>query len=172
MTLVRRLEDERLIKGEGSFLADLIGQGTLYCSFVRSPLAHASIRAIDVNAAVTGRGVVALYRALDLDLKPIPGSAGQQPPAPAMGRPPLAVDRVRYVGEPLAAVIALTEAEATDASEAVLADFEPLPVVATPRQALEDTILLFPEAGTNVVARRQISTGAEQPSSYEVVAAV
>lgn len=172
MSSGRRLEDERLIKGEGGFLADLIGPGTLRCAFVRSPLAHALIRQVEVDEAVRLPGVVAVYSAGDLGLAPIPGAGGQGPAAPAMSRPPLAAARVRYAGEPLAVVVALTEAEATDAAEAVLADLEPLPVLATPEAALDDTVLLFPDAATNVVARRQISTEGELPSTFEVMASV
>jgi carbon-monoxide dehydrogenase large subunit len=166
------LEDERLIKGEGGFLADLIGPGTLHCAFVRSPLAHALIRQVEVDEAVRLPGVVAVYSAGNLGLAPIPGAGGQAPAASAMSRPPLAAGRVRYVGEPLAVVVALTAAEATDAAEAVLSDLEPLPVVATPEAALDDTVLLFPDAATNVVARRQISTDGKRPSGYEVMATV
>jgi carbon-monoxide dehydrogenase large subunit len=166
----RRLEDERLIKGEGGFLANLVGEGTLHCAFVRSPLAHALIRQVETDEAVHLPGVVAVYSAGDLGLAPIPGDGDQ--PAAAMSRPPLAADRVRYVGEPIAVVVARTGAEATDAAEAVLVDLEPLPVVATPETSLDDKILLFPDAGTNVVASRQISTKGESSVRYEVVASV
>ena len=120
--------------------------------FVRSPLARARIRAIDVTGALAAPGVIAAFTGADLaDLPllgaPIPGLINDQ-----MGQPPLARDVVRFVGEAVAVVVAATRAQAEDAAELVDVDYDPLPPVLDPARAADDADLLFPEAGTNVAA--------------------
>ncbi len=154
----RRVEDPALITGRGKFLADLVEPGTLHCCFVRSPQAHALLRGVDLEPARGAPGVVAVFAADDLDLKDIPGAGGPGPAAPRMSRPPLATERVRYVGEPLAVVVAETAVAAVDASELVWPELELLPPVVDAEAALAGETLLFPAAGTNVVARTQVSS--------------
>ena len=120
--------------------------------FVRSPLAHARIRAVDVTGALAAPGVLAAFTGADLaDLPllaaPIPGLINDQ-----MGQPPLARDVVRFVGEAVAVVVAATRAQAEDAAELVDVDYDPLPPVLDPAQAADDADVLFPEAGTNIAA--------------------
>jgi carbon-monoxide dehydrogenase large subunit len=120
-----RLEDGPLLEGRGRYLADLPGP-TLHAAFVRSPIAHGRLLAVDTTLARTAPGVVAVLTAPDLGLAPIRGH-------PMLGehltRPPLAHDEVRFLGEPLAVVVADSPVRAVDAAERVLVDVEPLPVV-------------------------------------------
>ncbi len=114
-------------------------------------LAHAQIGGVDTSAAEALPNVQVLTAA-DLDLGPY-----GPPPFPGLnqgvGRPFLAVDRVRFVGDIIAIVISDDRATGVDAAELVSVDYDPLPVVVSPREAERDEVLLFPEAGTNVVAR-------------------
>src|SRR5215472_1177154 len=145
---VRRREDPRLVTGAGRYVDDLAPEGTLHAVFARSPLAHARLRRVDVSAAAAVPGVVAALTAADLDLPPRLSFAVVPE---VFARPPLAVDVVRFVGEAVAVVVGESRSAAVDGAEAVSADYDPLPVVATPEQAAaEGADLLFPEHGTNL----------------------
>lgn len=148
---VRRVEDARLLTVGGTYLADRrdpILEGALHVAFVRATVAHATIASIDVAGALALPGVVAVVTGADVDLPPL------TPPVPmidqAMVRPLLAVDRVRFVGEPVAAVLAETPAQAADAVEAVWVDYVELPVVVDPELAADDAVVLHEAAGTNL----------------------
>jgi carbon-monoxide dehydrogenase large subunit len=139
---VRRREDVRLLTGRGRYAADQHPPGMLQAVLVRSPHAHASIGDIDVAAAVAMPGVVAVFTAADLtDVSPIPGGIGfPRPdggPAPKTDRPLLASDRVRFVGEPVAVVLAETMDAGKDAAESVMVDYSELPLVTDPIAAME-----------------------------------
>src|SRR5215469_3884971 len=129
---VRRREDPRLVTGAGRYVDDLAPEGTLHAVFARSPLAHARLRRIDMSAAAAVPGVVAALTAADLDLPPRLSFAVVPE---VFARPPLAVDVVRFVGEAVAVVVGESRSAAVDGAEAVSADYDPLPVVATPEQA-------------------------------------
>ncbi len=135
-------------------MADLPAEGGLHVQFVRSPAAHARIRSIDAEAARAMPGVVGVFTAADLDL-PTLDEAPPVPPGPDrahLRRPCLAGDRVRFVGEAVAVVVAGTVAEAVDAAELVEVDLDELAAVVDPLAALEPGApLLFPEHHTNVV---------------------
>jgi carbon-monoxide dehydrogenase large subunit len=146
-TRVLRTEDPRFLTGGDRFIDNLPLPGALHVVYVRSTLAHARLVGVDVADAVAAPGVVAVFTGDDVDLE------AAQPPAmmeQAMVRPWLARGTVRYVGEPVAAVVADTRAAAVDASELVVVEYDPLPVVVDPEAALAGEVLLFPEAGTNV----------------------
>src|SRR5215831_11688330 len=139
---VPRSEDPVLITGKGRFTDDVNLPGQAYCVIVRSPYAHGIIRGIDTAEARGMPGVLGVYTAADLEA----GGIGPLPPRQVMNnrdgtpmlspvRYALAKDKVRYVGEAIAAVVADTGAEAKDAAEAVIIDIEPLPAVTTPRAA-------------------------------------
>jgi aerobic carbon-monoxide dehydrogenase large subunit len=130
----RRVEDPPLIRGAAPYTDDLKVPGALHAHFVRAGWAHARIEGIDTSEAVAAPGVVGVFTAADLDLAPMP--AGAVPDA--MARPVLASDRVRFVGEAIAVVVADTRAHAVDAAELVFADLEPLDVLVDPRRALDD----------------------------------
>ncbi|HEY4420614.1 MAG TPA: xanthine dehydrogenase family protein molybdopterin-binding subunit, partial [Pseudonocardia sp.] len=123
-TSVRRVEDLQLITGASTYVGNLALDGVLHAAFVRSPLAHALILGIDTAEAKAAPGVVAVFTAADLGL---PAHHGLMVVNPDLPRPPLATDRVRFVGEAVAIVIGETKAAAVDAVELVEVDFDPLP---------------------------------------------
>ena len=145
---VRRLEDPRLITGTGRFVDDVQPDRCLHAAFARSTLAHATIRAVDVAAAAAVPGVVAVLTADELGL---PARVGFQTVPEVFARPPLADERVRFVGEPVALVVAESPEAAEDAAQLVGIDLEPLEVVADTEAArLASSRLLFPAHGSNV----------------------
>jgi carbon-monoxide dehydrogenase large subunit len=150
---VERREDPPLLTGAVQYLADLRMEGMLHAVFVRSTVAHGALRGVDLSAARARPGVVAAFAADDLELGDIPEWPREDgPPRAEVARPCLAKDRVRFVGESVAVVVAESEPVAVDAAELVVVDVDPLPVVVDPIAALEaDAPLLFPPLGTNVV---------------------
>lgn len=149
-TSVRRVEDPDLVRGLGTYVDNIQEPEALHAAFVRSTFAHARITAIDTAEAAAAPGVVGVYTAADLGLEP---TGGFSPVNDACLRPPLATDRVRYVGEQVAVVIATSAAAATDALELVDVDLDPLPAVTDPIAALEpDAPLQFDDLGSNIAA--------------------
>ncbi len=139
---VRRREDVRLLTGNGNYSADPHPDGMLHAVLVRSHHAHATIGDIDTTAARAIPGVIAVFTAADLtDVSPIPGGIGfprpDGSPAPKTDRPLLAADRVRFVGEPVAVVLAETIDAGKDAAEAVMVDYHELPLVTDAIAAME-----------------------------------
>jgi carbon-monoxide dehydrogenase large subunit len=134
---VPRVEDARLVRGLGRYVDDLTLPGMLYLGFVRSPHAHARIRGIETARARTAPGVVAVVTADDLGgaIGPVP-CAAQIPDMRPAPRPVLAADRVRFVGEAVAAVVASDRYALRDALELVEVDYEPLPAVVELEKAL------------------------------------
>ena len=126
---VRRLEDPRRLRGEGVYVDDVHVPGMLHATVVRSPHAHARLRGIDAAAAQAAPGVAAVFTAGDLmdALRPIPIRLVPDDRLLRYLQHPLAADRVRYVGEPVALVVARSRAAAEDAAERVEVGFEPLP---------------------------------------------
>ncbi len=135
-TAVRRVEDPELVRGRGTFVDNLTQRRTdvLHAVFVRSPFAHAEITSIDTSEATAAPGVVGVFTAADLGTAPVPLFAQAND---AVSRFALAVGRVRYVGDPVALVVARTRAAAVDATELVDVDYEPLPAVVDPEAAAE-----------------------------------
>lgn len=149
---VERREDPPLLDGSAKYVADVTVPGLLHAVFVRSTLAHGALRGVDVAGALECEGVVAAFTCADLALPDIPEwPRAEGPPRPALARPCLARDRVRFVGEAVAVVVAETAAAAQDAAERVVVDVDPLDVVVSPVEALGDSVLLFPAHGSNVV---------------------
>ncbi|HZG92347.1 MAG TPA: xanthine dehydrogenase family protein molybdopterin-binding subunit [Pseudonocardia sp.] len=149
-TSVRRVEDLDLITGATTYVGNLTLDGMLHLAFVRSPLAHATITGIDTARAAAAPGVAAVFTAADLEL---PAHHGLIPVNPDLPRPPLATDRVRFVGEAVAVVAAESKAAAVDAAELIEVDYDPLPAVVDPEAALEpDAPLQFPALGSNLAA--------------------
>jgi carbon-monoxide dehydrogenase large subunit len=147
---VQRLEDPTLLTGAGKYVDDMAPSGTLHLAFVRSTQAHAKVLGVDVSAAESMPGVKAVYHARGNDLG-LPSFQGFPMMPPALNRPVFASDVVRFVGDIVAAVVATSKAEAMDAADAVVIDYESLPVVVTMQQALApDAPILFPEHGSNV----------------------
>ena len=153
-----RIEDERLLTGQGRFIGDRPVAGELAAILVRSPHAHAEIRAINIAPARHLPGVVAIYTGADLARDGI-GPFGhaaviERPgggPLAAPPRLPLAVGIVRHVGDPVVLVIALTPDQARDAAEAIEIDYDPRPAVIDLRAAVAPLApVLWPEAPANV----------------------
>jgi aerobic carbon-monoxide dehydrogenase large subunit len=139
---VRRTEDPRLVRGEGSYTDDLARPGEAYAVMVRSREPHGVIRAIDTRAAKGMPGVLAVYTAPDLSaygpLKcNMPLKSRDGSPICYTPRPALSGDKVRFVGDPVACVVAETVAQAKDAAEAVSIDIEPLKPVLKPADAVK-----------------------------------
>jgi aerobic carbon-monoxide dehydrogenase large subunit len=146
---VRRTEDVRLITGAGRYADDVPPRpDTLHAVFVRSVVAHARLLSIDTSAAEAQPGAAGVYTAATLGL---PARKGFDAISDAFERPELASDRVRFVGEPIAVVLATSRAAAQDAAELVEVEYDPLPAVVDPEAAGGDgAALLFEDAGTNV----------------------
>ncbi len=146
-----RKEDARLTTGRGRFLDDIAPAGVLHCAMLRSPHAHARIVSLDAGAAARLPGVHAVLTGAD-------AAALTQPIRPLIPTPVplkdwcLAVDRVRYAGEAVAAVAAVDRATAEDALERIEVVYDPLPAVVDPEVAIAPGApLLYPELGTNVL---------------------
>jgi carbon-monoxide dehydrogenase large subunit len=141
---IRRVEDRRLLTGKGRYQDDQTFHRQAWCVFVRSPHAHATIRSIDTDAASRASGVLAVYTGADyandglsMPKAAMPRKKRDGSPMFAPQRPALVVDRVRYVGDPVAMVIAETLAQAKDAAEMVAVDYDPLPSVTLVADAAE-----------------------------------
>jgi aerobic carbon-monoxide dehydrogenase large subunit len=149
---IRRVEDPELLVGKGTFVDNLRPDGTAHAVFVRSPFAHARITALDTTEAEQSEGVVTVLTGADVSERPVPvfGSANED-----LVRTALATDKVRFVGEPVALVVAETRAQAVDAAELVDVDYDDLPAVADMEAALADGApLQFEELGSNVAKSR------------------
>src|SRR4051812_34541713 len=149
---IKRKEDPRLIMGRARYIDDINVTGQLWAAFVRSPEAHARIVSIDTSAAKAFDGVHAVFTGHDLDLEaPLP--MAWVPPGVDVNNPPhwaIAKDEVHHVGDPVALVIGSDRYAVVDASEQVLVEYEPLPVVTDVEQALEDgSALVHEDLGTN-----------------------
>ena len=155
-----RYEDAALLTGRGRYVADLVPGDALWCSFARSPIAHGTLLSVETAAALAVPGVVGVHTAADLGLPDIPGQTGRGPEAPAMTRPPLARDTLRYVGEPYAVVVAESAGAAEDGVHAVFADLDFLEPVVTAADAIAGATHLFPDHHDgNVVARELLDVG-------------
>lgn len=145
---VVRREDPALLTTGGTYVDDISIDAALHVVYVRSMVAHGEITSIDASEARVAPGVVDVVTSSDLtigDIKPFM-MLNQ-----SLTRPVLARDRVRYVGEPIVAVVAETRAAAVDAAELVIVEIDPLPAIIDPLDALaEDAIHLFPHVATNV----------------------
>ena len=148
---VPRKEENRLLRGRGKFADDLKFREMLYLRFVRSPYAHAKIANIDISAAESLPGVVAVLTGGEIAGQTQPFIEIGPDPCAKIKDYPLAVSKVRYQGEPIAAVMADSAALADDAAELVQVDYEALDPVIDAEDALADKSILHDEAGTNKV---------------------
>ncbi len=150
-----RTEDPRFLKGEGVYLENVPIGGALRAVFVRSMMPHARLLGVDFAQAIDMPGVAAVLTARDIDVAPRLPAGNVEGASGTLERPflreVLARDVVRFVGEPIAVVLAETLAQAEDAAEVVMADLDPLPHVTDVEKAAADGApLLWPEHGTNV----------------------
>ena len=167
---VLRFEDDRFLRGAGRFIEDLGSSDSLHVRFVRSPLAHASVSGIDPAGAERVPGVVGVYTWRDFPTDPLPPFLWDAPPQaliealrPSMrsSSPPLlAQGRARYVGQPVAVVVAESRAGAEDGAEQVDVDYESLPPVRDPDSALRaDSALVHDNWSDNIAARFEVELG-------------
>src|SRR5271167_2137783 len=158
---VKRVEDPRLLTGQGAFTADRLVPGAMHVAFRRSDHAHALISSISTSAAAEMPGVFAIYTAQELDdlVEPVRASSRMEN-YHATTLNPLARDKVRYVGEPVVAVLAENRYLAEDARDRIEIAFEPLEAVIDPETAVRaDAPLLHKEARNNVLAMREFARG-------------
>ncbi|MEW9528685.1 xanthine dehydrogenase family protein molybdopterin-binding subunit [Microbispora sp. NPDC049125] len=184
-----RREDERLLTGEGRYVADIKVPGCLDAAFVRSDVAHGTVRSVDCSAAREVPGVVGAWSAADLlEMPACPHSAARLrdlPPVPytllaklstqeaVAGRewPVLAKDRVRYPGEALAVVVGEDRYRAEDGAAAVAFRIDPLPAVVTASAAADDSVRLF-DGLSNIALRGETGEPIEEPVWQEAAAVV
>jgi len=140
-TPVPRTEDERMLTAGGTYVADIPLEGIAYATFVTSTSAHARIAGLDLDAAREAPGVLGVFTAADLDIGPYPPIDAS---LPTMVRPLLAGDVVRFVGEPIVAIVSETRAAGADAADLVAVDLDPLPRWSTSTNRLPVTCCCSP----------------------------
>jgi 2-furoyl-CoA dehydrogenase large subunit len=155
---LERFEDAALLTGAGRYIDDLpVAPGTLHAAVLRSPHAHAELVAVDATAALAMPGIAAVVTRDEVTRWTRPFTVGVKQP---MEHWCLAVDRVRYVGEPVAVVLAQDRYRAEDALEQIKVEYRPLPaIVDTRAAAASDAVLLHPRVGSNVVSDRRFRYG-------------
>ena len=158
---IERLEDFRFVRGRGQYVDDLARKDMLHAAILRSAVAHGRIRAIDVSRAKKVAGVHAVITAADLgDRIPlVPMRLQPMPEFEAFGQPVMALDKVRYVGEALAMVLADSAGVAEDALGTIEVDIEPLPAIANWQSAAKNETLLFEHKGSNVTMKFRATLG-------------
>lgn len=153
---VIRKEDPHLLTGGGQYVDNVPLAGSRYVTFVRSSMPHARILSIDVDEAASAPGVEAVFTADDLGFGPMPAPNFFPNIDQRFYRWLLAKDVVRFVGEPVVAIVASNRYLGADAAELVIVDYDPLPVVADIATSRKEETLLFPDIGTNVVAELMV----------------
>jgi carbon-monoxide dehydrogenase large subunit len=158
---VKRGEDLRFLRGQARYVDDIALPNLAYMVVVRSPHAHAWLRGVRLDGARRAPGVIAAVAAQDLGgrVQPLPINPVENARLAPAPHPVLAADKVRYVGEPVAAVLAGTRAAAEDAATLVEADYEPLRAFAAPQDALAGPPLLHDALGENVLVRLTRGSG-------------
>lgn len=159
---VPRPNARRLVEGAAVYVDDIRLPRMLHVHFVRSPYAHARIKAIDVQAARAAQGVAAIYTGMDLKerVQPMVATLAHFKGMKAAPQYCLAVDRACWQGEPVVAVVANTRHAAEDAAQLVTVDYEELPVITDMETALdEDAHVIHPELGSNLCFEREVTTG-------------
>ena len=165
---VKRVEDPRFVTGTGRYLPDLHFPGELWMAVVRSSVPHAVVTSIDTESAESMPGVVAVYTAADFEGMTMPIEFGGHP-AP-MQRPLIPSDRVRFVGDIVAVVVAETPSQAADAADAVWPEYDELPAVVDPKAADQpDAPILFADHGTNLTKTHRLEAASNDPGPDEVV---
>jgi len=161
-SFVPKIDDPLLLTGRGIFTDDIILPNMVYVGFLRSPYAHALIKKIDAKDATSLKGVLAVFTGYDLKkmLKPYPPFFKDFPGLRYSECYPLAIDRVRFVGEPVAAVVSEDKYVLEDAIESIDVQYEALPVVVDAELAMkEDSPLIYPEWGDNIMFRFTVKGG-------------
>jgi len=170
---IKRREDPRFITGKGTYVDDVKLPGTTYAAFVRSPHAHARIKKIDTAAAAKHPGVVAVFTGADMTgVNSLP-CGWLLPELKVPPHMPLASDAARYVGDPVAVVIAETQDAALDAAEKIQVTWEPLPAVSATEQATAKASSQIHEvAPSNTAFKWQIGDAAAVATAFQGVTVV
>jgi len=174
----RRSEDPKLVRGEGCYADDITLPGQAYAVMVRSTIAHGTIHNIDTAAAKATSGVLAVFTAVDLrgygplkSTMPLKNRDGS--PIRYTPRPALSGDKVRFVGDPVACVIAETVSQAKDAAEVVALEVEPLPVVLNPAEATKPGApLVFDTVPNNIALDYQFGDAEKVAAAFAKAAHV
>jgi carbon-monoxide dehydrogenase large subunit len=173
---VRRKEDTRFLTGRGAYVEDAGPAGAARLFVLRSPHAHARIATVDAEEARAAAGVLAVYVGADLVKRLAPLKPGLTPtpdaPVGRTGQPHLATDAVRYVGQPVAAVVAETLAQARDAAELISIDYDELPAVIDPTTATEAATALHAEAPDNRAYVWRLGDAAATDAAFDAAAHV
>ena len=158
---VTRLEDARLLTGDGEYVDDVKLPGMAAMAIYRSPHAHARIQGIELSSARAMEGVLDVFSAMDIrpEIPLIPLRLAPFDGFDRFLQRPIAVGKVRYVGEPVCVVIARDRYLAEDALELIEVDFEPLPAITSVEQAADGEILVHEEAGENMATRYTVARG-------------
>ncbi len=169
-TRVLRVEDPKFLTTGGEYIADLDLPGAAHLAYLRSPVAHARIASIDTSEAAQAPGVVAIYTAAELAA----GGLAPFPPALAfldqsLTRPALADGVVRFVGEPVAVVVAETPTQGVDAAELIVVDYELLEPLVDPEAAIVSDIRLFEGAASNIVDAVKVTADAALFDGCDIV---
>src|SRR5918995_6019052 len=150
---VKRKEDVRLLRGVGKFVGDIHRAGMVHAAILRSTQAHARILKIDSAAAATLPGVIGVLTSADMPgLKTIPMRTGQIPGLERSQQTPIAADKVRYVGDPVAVVVSDSRYIAEDALELIDVEYQALGVVTDARQGMQSGAPQLHEATPNNIA--------------------
>jgi aerobic carbon-monoxide dehydrogenase large subunit len=171
---IKRKEDPRLIQGRASYVDDLKLDGMLHLAFARSVHAHARLKSINLEAAKAAPGVVAIYTGVDIQgkLGLVPCAAGIEG-LKVPDHPCLAIDEVRYVGEPIAAVVATSRYAARDAADLIEAEYDNLPTVTDPEKAAGGAPLVHEKLGDNIAFVAKLESGdwkaVESDSNLKVI---
>ena len=165
---VKRVEDPRFVTGAGTYLGDLQFENQVWMSVVRSTVPHAVVTSIDVEAAAAMPGVGAIYTAEDFAGLTMPTDYGGHPEP--MRRPLIPADRVRFVGDIVAVVVAESPSQAADAADEVWPEYDELPAVVDPvASAGPDAPLLYPGHGSNIAKEHRLESPTDDPGPDEVV---
>ena len=170
---IRRVEDQRFLTGAGRYTDDITVAGQAYLYMLRSSHAHADLTTVDTAAAKAAPGVLGVFTGADLDALKVgglpaegvpPGPDGKRPKTPL--RPVLAKGRVRYVGEPIVAIVAETLTQAKDAAELVEIDYSDLPVSVGTAATLTSGVEIHPEAPGNVLVHWRLGDDAKVAAAF------
>src|SRR5439155_9533526 len=148
-----RKEESRLLRGQGKFIDDIKLRDMMYLQFVRSPYAHASIRSVETSAAEALPGLVAVVTGKEIEASTSPFIEIGPDQCQKIADFPMAGSKVRYQGEPVAAVVAATPQIAADAAELIQVDYEPLTPITDAEEALKKGSILHDGMATNLVWR-------------------
>lgn len=166
---IKRREDPRLITGSATYTDDVKLPGLTYAMFVRSPYAHAKVISLDIEAAKNAPGVVAVFTGKDVKDALVPVPCAWNPPNCDLKVPPhplLAWDRVRYVGDAVAMIVAETRAAARDAVDLVEVEYDPLPATADPEKAAQPGAAQLHAEVPNNIAFTWVVNGGDAEAAF------